>query len=297
MNAGERSTGPVPPGRGSGVVWPDGRKYAIFVNVAFEAWAEGTAPGISPMGNPLPGGLFDTQARSWGEYGWKRGVWNLLELLGETSVTATFLTSGILAELAPEAVRAIADQGHAVCAHGMSQDEFPGTLDEQAERARIAACRDALSRVSGQRPRGFTFPRGTASGRSDRLVAEAGFTWFADRFDDDRPYVAHTGAGPLVILPLAMEVNDLPQRMRHGFPADVFEVSFDQMVLAARRFAKGGLYIDVTVHAHVGGRALGALYFARVLGKIKDLSGEAWITTRDAAAAHVARTHGLAAGH
>jgi hypothetical protein len=52
--------------------WPEGRQYAIFVNVAFEAWAEGKVPGVSPMGNPLPGGLFDTQARSWGEYGWRR---------------------------------------------------------------------------------------------------------------------------------------------------------------------------------------------------------------------------------
>lgn len=30
-------------------------------------------------------------------------MWNLLDLLAEESVTATFLTSGILAELAPSA--------------------------------------------------------------------------------------------------------------------------------------------------------------------------------------------------
>ncbi len=275
------------------MTWPDGKRYAIFVNVAFEAWSDGAAPGISPMGNPLPGGLFDTQARSWGEYGWKRGVWNVLDVLGEAEIAATFLTSGVLAEIAPGAVRAIAAQGHALCAHGMSQDEFPGTLTEQEERGRIAKCRDELRRVAGVVPAGFTYPRGTASTRSARLVAEAGFTWFADQFDDDRPYVQATAAGPLVILPLAMEVNDLPQRMRHGFPADVFETSFDQMVAAMRRFSRGDLYIDVTVHTHVGGRALGALYFARVLAKLKDLAAEAWITTRDAAAAHVAGWHGI----
>lgn len=269
--------------------WPDGRQYAIFVNVAFEAWAEGHAPGVSPMGNPLPGGLLDTQARSWGEYGYRRGVWNLLELLDEEDVTATFLTSGILAELAPDAVRAIAGAGHAICAHGMSQDEFPGTLTEAAEAERIARCRDLLTRASGTTPKGFTYPRGTPSERSAALVAAAGFSWFADRFDDDRPYVLRPGGRPLVILPLMMEVNDLPQRMRHGFPADVFETSFDQAVAAMRRFSRGDLYVDVTVHAHVGGRALGALYFANVLSKIKGLAGEAWIATRDEAADHVLR--------
>jgi hypothetical protein len=274
------------------ITWPEGKQYAIFVNVAFEAWAEGKAPGVSPMGNPLPGGLFDTQARSWGEYGWRRGVWNLLSLLGESSVSATFLTSGILAELAPDAVRAIADAGHAICAHGMSQDEFPGTLDEAAEAGRIALCRDLLTQASGRQPRGFSYPRGTASGRSASLIAAAGFQWFADRFDDDRPSVDRHQGRPLVVLPLSMEVNDLPQRMRHGFPADVFETSFRQMVAAMRRFSRGDLYFDVTVHAHVGGRALGALYFANVLEAAKDLAAEAWIATRDEAADHVLRSGG-----
>jgi hypothetical protein len=269
------------------ITWPDGRQFAVFVNVAYEAWADGKAPGISPMGNPLPGGLFDTQARSWGEYGWRRGIWNLLDLLRDEEVAATFLTSGILAEIAPDSVRAIAEAGHGICAHGMSQDEFPGTLSEAAERERVAQCRDLLERASGKAPVGFSYPRGTASEHSAALVAEAGFTWFADRFDDDRPYVHDAGGRPLVILPLTMEVNDLPQRMRHGFPADVFENSFDQMVAAMRRFSRGDLYFDVTVHTHVGGRALGALYFANVLAKLKSLAGEAWVTTRDEAAAHV----------
>jgi peptidoglycan/xylan/chitin deacetylase (PgdA/CDA1 family) len=274
------------------LTWPEGRQYAIFVNVAFEAWAEGKAPGVSPMGNPLPGGLFDTQARSWGEYGWRRGIWNLLDLLDEESVQATFLTSGILAELAPDAVRAITDAGHRICAHGLSQDEFPATLSDEQERSRIRQCRDALERASGQPPLGFSYPRGTASERSAALIAEAGFRWFADRFDDDRPYVERVDGQPLVILPLTMEVNDLPQRMRHGFPADVFETSFDQMAEAMRRFSRGNLYFDVTVHTHVGGRALGALYFANVLSKIKGLaqSGEAWLTTRDEAASYVLST-------
>jgi hypothetical protein len=73
----------------------------------------------------------------------------------------------------------------------------------------------------------------------------------------------------------------------------VFETSFDQMVAAMRRFSRGDLYFDVTVHAHVGGRALGALYFANVLSKIKSLarSGESWLVTRDEVADHLLRTN------
>ena len=46
-------------------VWPGGRKIAVVFNVCLEAWSDGKAPGISPMGNPLPAGVLDTMAISW----------------------------------------------------------------------------------------------------------------------------------------------------------------------------------------------------------------------------------------
>lgn len=69
----------------------------------------------------------------------------------------------------------------------------------------------------------------------------------------------------------------------------MFATSFNQMVAAMRRFSRGELYFDVTVHTHVGGRPLGALYFAEVLSSIKALAAEAWIATRDEAADRVLR--------
>jgi hypothetical protein len=34
--------------------WPKGKRIAVIFNVCLEAWSDGKAPGISPMGNPLP---------------------------------------------------------------------------------------------------------------------------------------------------------------------------------------------------------------------------------------------------
>ena len=45
--------------------WPGGRHLAGVLNVAYEGWSDGKAPGIGPMGNPLPAGAFDTNALSW----------------------------------------------------------------------------------------------------------------------------------------------------------------------------------------------------------------------------------------
>ncbi len=46
-------------------LWPNGKRIAVVFNVCLEAWSDGKAPGISPMGNPLPAGVLDTMAISW----------------------------------------------------------------------------------------------------------------------------------------------------------------------------------------------------------------------------------------
>ena len=37
--------------------WPKKKRIAVVFNVCLEAWSDGKAPGISPMGNPLPAGF------------------------------------------------------------------------------------------------------------------------------------------------------------------------------------------------------------------------------------------------
>ena len=63
------------------VGWPTGKRVALSVNVMLEGWADGQAPGIGPMGNPLKPGVTDLQALSWAEYGPKVGAERLLDLL------------------------------------------------------------------------------------------------------------------------------------------------------------------------------------------------------------------------
>jgi hypothetical protein len=61
--------------------WPGGHHIALIFNIAYEAWSQGKAPGIGPMGNPLPAGAFDANALSWGNYGSRTGIERLLRTL------------------------------------------------------------------------------------------------------------------------------------------------------------------------------------------------------------------------
>src|SRR5947209_18016444 len=82
--------------------WPGGRHVAVVFNLAYEAWSDGKAPGIGPMGNPLPGGAFDTNALSWGHYGAERGIRRLLRVRDRTQVKASVIIRGVLAGRNPQ---------------------------------------------------------------------------------------------------------------------------------------------------------------------------------------------------
>jgi peptidoglycan/xylan/chitin deacetylase (PgdA/CDA1 family) len=271
----------------SDLLWPGGRRVAVVFNIAFESWSPGAAPGIGPMGNPLQRpGVLDTQAVSWAGYGPRRGIWRLMDILDRHETSATVMTSGILAESFPEAVRELADRGHDVCAHSYAQDILPAYLSEAEERDHIKRCTELLRDATSKAPRGWMSPRGTPSPNTARLLAEAGYSWHGDCFDEDVPYVESFGSARIVAVPFTMEVNDMPLHVRHGNPPQtmlqVFEDTFER-VCASEEMA---LSLDVTVHAHVFGRPAGAWVYERILEQVRRRS-DVWVATRSQVADHV----------
>src|SRR4051794_139315 len=92
--------------------WDRSKPLAISVSVMLEGWTDDSAPGLSPMGNPLKAGVLDTQGRSWADYGPKTGAWNLLEAFDVCGVKAVFYVNGIVGERYPELLKAIAAEDH-----------------------------------------------------------------------------------------------------------------------------------------------------------------------------------------
>jgi peptidoglycan/xylan/chitin deacetylase (PgdA/CDA1 family) len=257
--------------------WPATRPLAISLSVMLEGWAEGSAPGIGPMGNPLKPGVADLQALSWAEYGPKTGAQRLIDLLDREAVRAVFYTSGVIAERYPDLPATIAARGHIVAAHGWSQGTLPPYLTEDAEQADIARCVDALIRTAGHHPQGWLSPRCTPSTATSRLLARAGFRWHADMFDADRPYPIHTQAGPLLGVPFTMEVNDMPLYVRYGNEPDAFTRTLARIVDGWQRLGSPYACLDITVHAHVFGRPYGAIALLDSLALVRQ-SEHCWLT-------------------
>lgn len=261
--------------------WPDGRGIAISVSVMLEGWNEDAAPGIGPMGNVLPAGTPDLQARSWADYGPNVGAWRLLDVLAAAKIRAVFYVSGVLAEPHAPLLRAITDAGHAIGAHGWSQHILPAMQTEAQERNDLDACLDALEAAAGVRPAGWLSPRCTPSAATPRLLAAAGMKWHADYFDQDLPRRIETGAGPLVAVPFTMEVNDMPLSVRYGNEPEAYSRTLRHILEGWPIVSARPACLDLTVHAHVFGRPAGAIEFARALSLAASFGDRAWLSDHD----------------
>lgn len=271
--------------------WPGGRHVAVVFNVAFEGWSDGKAPGIGPMGNPLPGGIFDTNALSWGHYGAVRGVDRLLRVLERTKVRGSVMVSGVFAERIPKTVKSIADAGHEIVAHAYAQEIIPAKFSVEEDRAHIAKTTSALASATGSKPQGWISPRGTPGADTARLLLEAGYQWQGDVFDDDRPYIQTFDNGSIVAIPLAMEVNDLPHAMRFGRSPRQFIELFDDNLIAALADKDEAMIVDVTAHCHCYGRPAGAWAYEAIAKGVRGRD-DVWLTTRDEITAHIRKVAG-----
>src|ERR1700683_3060838 len=140
--------------------WPNGKRIAVVFNVCLEAWSDGKAPGISPMGNPLPAGVLDTMAISWAAYGVEVGIHRLMEAFARHSAKASVMVNAIVAERSAATVKAIAQNGHEVLSHSYAMDVIPALLSDADEQKNIARCTKLLAEASGQPVGGWLWPGG-----------------------------------------------------------------------------------------------------------------------------------------
>lgn len=268
--------------------WPGGRKVAVIANVAYEAWSDGRVPGIGPMGNPLPQGAKDTNARSWGDYAKFAGLDRILRVLDRTKVTGSVMVSGILAERLPENVHAIVEAGHEIIGHSYAQDVVPALLDPEADRDNVARTTRLIEAATGVRPKGWASPRSTPSDTTIMSLIDHGYDFHSDVMDADRPCVSTFKNGSIVSIPFSMDINDLPHSMRWGRSPREYVEMFDEFLAHALK-QDDALIIDVTVHPHCYGRPGTAWAYEEILAKVVQRD-DIWIPTRAQVVKHYLNT-------
>lgn len=207
--------------------WPDGIRLPIVLSFEHQS-GEGAPllPGEHP--NYMIGGHM--------EYGGRRGLWNILEVLDLLDVKSTIFVSGTTAERHPDAVRAAHQAGHEIA--GMSYGfERVRTAPPTRERAIISKTAKVLRDVSGAVISGWRCPDYRVSVNTLDILASEGFAWDSSHLNDDLPTMFDCKGGEqLVEIPFSTSTADktfigypYPQRGGPQGLANVWNTEFDAL--------------------------------------------------------------------
>lgn len=164
------------------LLWPSDAQCAVMLSFDVDGdtiWKNGA--------RGLPGGEAFIRANSVGDYGPKRAVLNILNLLSEEQVPATFFMPGKVMHDYPALAKAIDARGHEIGHHGYHHERYVDlTVEEQ--RAVIEKSQATFEKTIGKRAIGYRTPSGDWSRETAGLLHEMGFSYSSSMRGDDRPY-------------------------------------------------------------------------------------------------------------
>lgn len=205
--------------------WPGGAKIAVQVVVNYEEGGESCVLDGDPASEHLLSDLLGQEPwpgrrnllmESTYEYGSRAGFWRLHRLLTELGVPVTVYGVALAMARNPEAVAAMTEAGWEIASHGYRWLDYKD-VPEEVERAHIREAVRLHTEVAGERPRGMYQGKISASTLS-LVMAEGGFRYSADAYNDDLPYWVRTPRGePFLIVPYTLEANDMRFVAAPGF--------------------------------------------------------------------------------
>jgi allantoinase len=267
----------VPITRRKDFSWPEGKRLAFYVAINLEHFAFGEGLGASlAAGGPQP----DVLNFAWRDYGNRVGAWRLLQMLEELRLPSCAITNAAIFDHCPELPAAFIARGDEIVAHGYTNSERQGDLDEIAESKLIADSTGILTRHVGKSPRGWLSPWISESRITPDLLHEAGYAYLLDWCHDDQPVWFRTRRGSILSVPYPQEVNDIPAIVaRRMTAADFADMILDQFREMSRQSAGQSLVTGIALHPYIVGQPHRLHHLRRALDEIAAARDSVWLTT------------------
>jgi peptidoglycan-N-acetylglucosamine deacetylase len=263
-------------------LWPEGIRCAAVLS--FDVDGESGILQVNPKNKDR------LSALSWARYGPKTGVPRLLDMLKVKGVQATFFVPGYTAELYPDLIKRIQDEGHEIGAHGYLHEPLSSLDPIQEEAALVKTCA-ILEQITGRKPSGFRAPLWDVNSGSLDILQQQGLLYDSSLMDDDKPYTIPTSEGELVELPVHWTNDDWEQFAFLYDPpmgSGVIETCEKAFQLWKEEF--DGMYrygstFILTMHPEIIGRPARVMLLERLIDYIQSHEG-VWLTTCEAIARH-----------
>lgn len=247
--------------------WPDELDGALCVSFDFD----GESPYLWRTRRDESDEIAELEQR---RYGPRRGIYNILTMLAEVSVPATFFIPGWIAAHYREAVVEIAAAGHELALHGWCH-EPPGALSDQEMRETLTRASGLLGDIAGAAPIGYRSPSFQMTLRGLEVLASVGLRYDSSMMGSDRPYLI----GDLVEVPVDWTTDDAifyrytAGDVRPPVPAATVIESWAAEIKAAARL---GTLVTLTMHPWMSGRPARVTELGRLLQEVRN-SGHLWL--------------------
>lgn len=273
------------------VRWPNGARLAVSVVLNVEEGAElALSAGdhknehVYEAIQPVEGAP-DLCMESHFEYGSRVGWWRIAKTVDSFGVPMTVNACARALEETPWIGTSAVRRGYQVQCHGYRWETHAG-MEEARERELIARCTQILERVTGTRPVGW-HTKSSASVNTRRLVAEAGYLYDSDAYNDDVPYYVAVNGKPHLVVPYSFDTNDMRFFSSYAFVrgkdfSDYCVDAFEQLWGEGSDAPK---MLSIGLHTRIIGRPARIGGLASLLLHMKD-KGKVWFATREQIARH-----------
>ena len=246
--------------------------------------------------NELRDGGGSISKLSQGQYGNRRGVPRILDILKKHHVPASFYVPAVVAVMYPDEQRRVVAEGHEVAIHGWIH-ERNSVLPLEAERDLQMRSADVLERVTRARPVGIRTPSWDFSPNTLAITKEMGLLYDSSLMADVDCYELMLNGENTGVVELPVEwirddavyynMNRFAGLRPHMGPSDVFDIWRRELDMA---WEEGGVF-QLTMHPHHSGYR-SRVWIIEELIRHARARGSVWFATH-ADIARFARDHAV----
>ena len=245
------------------VAWPGGAKLALSFVLNYEEGAENSAlhgddgaqTFLSEMVDaPAVPGARHASMESLYDYGARAGFWRIRAAFEERALPLTVFGVAMAMQRNPQAVEAMLKSGWEMASHGYRWIDYQH-VPEALEREHMQRAIEIHTELTGTRPLGWY--TGRSSPNTARLVAmEGGFLYDSDSYADDLPYYDFSWHRPQLILPYALDSNDMRFAAAQGFNTgeDFHRYLKDAVDVLRAEGATAPKMLSIGLHCRIIGR-------------------------------------------
>lgn len=196
---------------------------------------------------------------SYGRYGPKKGLYNILKLLDKYKIVCTFFVPGWVAEQYETTVEEIINYGHEVASHGYLHEK----LDLEKNQDEILLKMDGvLSKYLDKNCKGFRAPYWRMDDYTLQLLSKLGYKYDSSLMDDDEPYLLEIGHNKIVELPVDWRLDDWPLLKESNIDPDDFSNRIIQEIMYA---ADNSKYLCITMHPQLIGKGRNLVALEKII--------------------------------